>query len=85
MNIEIKLGRNHSSAGIRGFYDDDVHSDQFFFLFFIHSISENVTVNCQVSNILIAIQKSLFTDTDVEFAATDLALRQRLYCYQWFK
>ena len=47
------------------------------FFFFIPSISENVAVNCQASNILVAIQKSLFTDTDPEFAATNLTLNDR--------
>ena len=61
---------------VRWFYDNDVHSDRFFF-FFIPSISENVAVNCQASNILVAIQKSLFTDTDAEFAATNLTLNDR--------
>ena len=40
-------------------------------------IPENVTVTCQTSNILVAIQKSLFTDSDASFAATDLALNDR--------
>ena len=75
MNIEIKLGRNHCSAG-----SDDSSMMTFIlivFFFFIPSISENVTVICQASNISVAIQKSLFTDTDVTFAATDLALNDR--------
>ena len=59
---------------VRWFYDNDVQSDRFFF---IPSISENVAVNCQASNILVAIQKSLFTDTDAEFAANNLALNDR--------
>ena len=40
-------------------------------------IPENVTVTCQTSNILVAIQKSLFTDSDPSFAATDLALHDK--------
>ena len=40
-------------------------------------IPENVTVTCQASNILVAIQKSLFTASDASFAATDLALNDR--------
>ena len=77
MNIEIKLGRNHCSAG-----SDDSSMMTFIlivFFIFIPLISENVTVNCQASNILVEIQKSLFTDTDndTEFAATDLALNDR--------
>lgn len=40
-------------------------------------IPENVTVTCQTSNILVAIQKLLFTDSDASFAATDLALNDR--------
>ena len=47
------------------------------FFLFIPLISENVTINCQASNILVEIQKSLFTDNDTEFAATDLALNDR--------
>lgn len=40
-------------------------------------IPENVAVTCQTSNILVAIKKSLFTDSDASFAATDLALNDR--------
>ena len=40
-------------------------------------IPENVAVTCQTSNILVAIQKSLFTDSDSSFAATDLALHDK--------
>ena len=40
-------------------------------------IPENVAVTCQTSNILVAIQKSLFTDSDPSFAATDLALHDK--------
>ena len=74
MNIEMKLGRNHCSAG-----SDDSTMMTFILMvfFFIPSISENVAVNCQASNILVAIQKSLFTDTDPEFAATSLTLNDR--------
>ena len=74
MNIEMKLGRNHCSAG-----SDDSTMMTFILMvfFFIPSISENVAVNCQASNILVAIQKSLFTDTDAEFAATNLTLNDR--------
>ena len=74
MNIEMKLGRNHCSAG-----SDDSTMMTFILMvfFFIPSISENVAVNCQASNILVAIQKSLFTDTDPEFAATNLTLNDR--------
>ena len=73
--IEIKLGGNHCSAR-----SDDSTMMTFIlivFFFFIPSISENVTVICQASNISVAIKKSLFTDTDVTFAATDLALNDR--------
>ena len=69
-----EIGQKSLLCRIRWFYDDDVHSDGFFF---IPSISENVAVNCQASNILVAIQKSLFTDTDSEFAATNLTLNDR--------
>ena len=74
MNIEMKLGRNHCSAG-----SDDSTMMTFILMvfFFIPSISENVAVNCRASNILVAIQKSLFTDTDPEFAATNLTLNDR--------
>ena len=74
MNIEMKLGRNHCSAG-----SDDSTMMTFILMvfFFIPSISENVAVNCQASNILVAIQKSLFTDTDAGFAATNLTLNDR--------
>ena len=87
MNYEISFKINHEYRNkveqkslfcrVRRFYDEDVHSDRFFFFFFIPSISENVAVNCQASNILVAIQKSLFTDTDAEFAATNLTLNDR--------
>ena len=40
-------------------------------------IPENVAVTCQTSNILVAIQKSLFTDSDSSFAATNLTLNDR--------
>ena len=75
MNIQVKWSKNHCSAG-----SDDSTMMTFIlivFFFFIPSISENVTVICQASNISVAIQKSLFTDTDVTFAATDLALNDR--------
>ena len=75
MNIQVKWSKNHCSAG-----SDDSTIMTFIlivFFFFIPSISENVTVICQASNISVAIQKSLFTDTDVTFAATDLALNDR--------
>ena len=74
MNIEMKLGRNHCSAG-----SDDSTMMTFILMvfFFIPSISENVAVNCQASNILVAIQKSSFTDTDAGFAATNLTLNDR--------
>lgn len=77
MNIEIKLGRNHCSAR-----SDDSSMMTFIlivFFIFIPLISENVIINCQASNILVEIQKSLFTDTDndTEFAATDLVLNDR--------
>ena len=75
MNIQVKWSKNHCSAG-----SDDSTMMTFIlivFFFFIPSISENVTVICQASNISVAIQKSLFTDTDVTFAATDLALNVR--------
>ena len=73
--IEIKLGGNHCSARS----DDSTMMTLILivFFFFIPSISENVTVICQASNISVAIQKSLFTDTNVTFAATDLALNDR--------
>ena len=74
MNIEMKLGRNHCSAG-----SDDSTRMTFILMvfFFIPSISENVAVNCRASNILVAIQKSSFTDTDAGFAATNLTLNDR--------
>ena len=75
MNIQVKWSKNHCSAG-----SDDSTIMTFIlivFFFFIPSISENVAVNCQASNILVAIQKSLFTDTDAEFAANNLALNDR--------
>ena len=74
MNIEMKLGRNHCSAG-----SDDSTMMTFILMvfFFIPSISENVAVNCQASNILVAIKKSSFTDTDAGFAATNLTLNDR--------
>ena len=75
MNIEIKLGRNHCSAG-----SDDSSMMTFILIvifIFIPLISENVTITCQASKILVEIQKSLFTDNDTEFAATDLALNDR--------
>ena len=75
MNIQVKWSKNHCSAG-----SDDSTIMTFIlivFFFFIPSISENVAVNCQASNILVAIQKSLFTDTDAEFAATNLTLNDR--------
>ena len=74
MNIEMKLGRNHCSAG-----SDDSTMMTFILMvfFFIPSISENVAVNCRASNILVAIQKSSFTDTDAGFAATNLTLNDR--------
>ena len=75
MNIEIKWSKNHCCAG-----SEDSTIKTFIligFFFFIPSISENVAVNCQASNILVAIQKSLFTDTDAEFAATNLTLNDR--------
>ena len=70
----MKLGRNHCSAG-----SDDSTMMTFILMvfFFIPSISENVAVNCQASNILVAIQKSSFTDTDAGFAATNLTLNDR--------
>ena len=40
-------------------------------------IPENVSVSCQASNILVAIQKSLFNDSDSSFAATNLTLNDR--------
>ena len=72
---QVKWSKNHCSAG-----SDDSTIMTFIlivFFSFIPSISENVTVICQASNISVAIQKSLFTDTDVTFAATDLALNDR--------
>ena len=73
--IEIKLGGNHCSA--RSDNSTMMTFILIVFFFFIPSISENVTVICQASNISVAIQKSLFTDTDATFAATDLALNDR--------
>ena len=78
MNIEIKWSKNHCSAG-----SEDATMMTFILIgffccfFFIPLISENVAVNCRASNILVAIQKSLFTDTDAEFAATNLTLNDR--------
>ena len=77
MNIEIKWSKNHCSAGSEDSTMKTFILIGFFFFFFIPSISENVAVNCQASNILVAIQKSLFTDTDPEFAATNLTLNDR--------
>lgn len=43
----------------------------------IYAVPEDVSVTCQASNILVEIQKSLFTNTDPAIAATDLALKDR--------
>ena len=71
-----KIGQKSVLCKTRWFYDDDVHADSFFF--FIPFISENVTINCQASNISVAIQKSLYSDSDASFAATNLSLNDRV-------